>query len=868
VRRISYGQTSLTIGLFAIILVFVANGWVISSNVVALRDQQRWVSHTHEVIGTLEDILTKVTGAETASRGYLISHDRRFLDSFNSELKTSMENLVSVKALTADNPTQQESVRELDVLLRGREKAMQSTVENFERSRKVPLEDFQAGHEAMVALRRHVDIMENVERKLLSQRELAASEAYRFVQYTLSGVTAVMLLFAGLIYGLLRRHLFLQAAAAAAQARESRLRTAEADCATLVGGDKPIATIADQLVELVAQAIGAPGVNFFLVEGGSITFEAGYARSGASSQHRARSGELTYQLGDGLIGSAATRTEITQISQVPQDYFKLASSFGESTPAHLIFVPIRFQNHTVGLLEAALFRELQLEQIEWLQAAAHALGVGLNAAISRQRQQGLIEEMQRQSEELQSQQEELRTSNEELEEQAHELTQSQERLQVQQEELQQINQELEQQKAALESQSDALDERNRALEDAKAETERKAHELERTNLYKSEFLAKMSHELRTPLNSLMILSTLLHENRSGNLSAQQVEFAQTIFEAGGDLLTLINDILDLSKLEARKLMARPEPFTIAPFFDQMVAIFKPMLAAKNLDLLIEIGTDAPTELVTDRQRLQQIIRNLLSNAVKFTDSGSITLSAHAGTQPGLLKISVRDTGIGIPEEKKQLIFEAFEQADGSVSRRYGGTGLGLTISRELAYLLGGTITVQSNTSTGGGGGGGSEVGGSCFTIELPAVLKLDQDSNHVSSAPTLTGTRPPVAQKTSIALASAEAPAGAATSTASAHQIESPRPSSYAPFINRVQVETMQAAIAALPADAKTILIVEDDVTFRAAVADAARVSGFTPFEIENGETALEILRNHVPKAILLDIGLPGISGLAVLEQI
>ena len=338
--------------------------------------------------------------------------------------------------------------------------------------------------------------------------------------------------------------------------------------------------------------------------------------------------------------------------------------------------------------------------------------------------QGLTQELQSQSEELQAQQEELQQTNKELEEQAASLKASEELLQTQQEELQQTNEELEEKAQLLEEQNRRIEIKNREIELARAALEEKAEQLSLSSRYKSEFLANMSHELRTPLNSLLILAKLLGENPEANLNDKQIEFANTIYGAGSDLLVLINDILDLSKVEAGRMDVNVGDVKLSDLRDFVERSFRPVAEDKTLDFEIEVhGANVPPAIETDEQRLQQVIKNLLSNAFKFTESGGVKLrigvaegrqfaSEALSRAEAVLEFTVEDTGVGIPHDKLRLIFEAFQQADGTTSRRYGGTGLGLSISREIARLLGGEIHVAS------------EVGkGSSFTLFLPATYR-------------------------------------------------------------------------------------------------------------------------------------------------
>ncbi len=452
---------------------------------------------------------------------------------------------------------------------------------------------------------------------------------------------------------------------------------------------------------------------------------------------------------------------------------------------------------------------------------------------------------------LLEQQEQLRTSNEELQTQ-------QEELQAQQEELRQINEELEERTKQLEQQTDDILQKNSALKQNQAEMEKaqtaletKAHELELANQYKSEFLANMSHELRTPLNSLLILAQLLAQNKAGNLNDQQVEFARTIHSAGNDLLTLINDILDLSKVEAGKMEIYPKDVLLTDFVDSQKQKFRPLAEEKRLAFQIVVADDLPASLYTDMQRFQQIINNLLSNAFKFTSKGEVKLmlqrpvNGEAFFQSGLeldktIAISVTDTGIGIPKDKQQTIFDAFQQADGSTSRRYGGTGLGLSISRQLAQLLGGELALDSD-----------EGKGSIFTLYLPFLWQTSRN-------PTLSNRL----------LSQGD---DAATSNPAVSQDEDkfvyqPDEASVSPAVSKKSVpEDDRSHIT--PED-KTLLIIEDDHKFSGIILEIAREKDFKCLLAEDGKTGLQLAEQYQPNAILLDLGLPKMDGWTVMESL
>ncbi len=415
----------------------------------------------------------------------------------------------------------------------------------------------------------------------------------------------------------------------------------------------------------------------------------------------------TYRFGEGIVGQAALDNSPILLSDVPPDYMRVSSGVGDGSPLNIYVLPISYEEEVKAVIEIASFKQFSLIQQSFLDQLVVNAGCILENALGRlrlsdllQKSQVLTEELQVQSEELQSQQEELRVSNEELEEQTQSLKQSEEKLQAQQEELEQTNAELRDKAEMLEIQNKKHEVTNKEVERARAELEEKAKQLTLSSQYKSEFLANMSHELRTPLNSLLLLSKLLADNQGGNLSDKQIQFAKTIYSSGYDLLNLINDILDLAKIESGKMDVNPSKVLIKNLAEMVEISFSPIALEKKIDFNVVLDENLPSFIFSDEQRLQQVLQNLLSNAFKFTNKGEVSLHIglheHDGTTNEIIyTFSVTDTGIGIPKEKQELIFQAFHQADGTTSRKYGGTGLGLSICREIASLLGGEIVVES-----------------------------------------------------------------------------------------------------------------------------------------------------------------------------
>lgn len=434
----------------------------------------------------------------------------------------------------------------------------------------------------------------------------------------------------------------------------------------------------------------------------------------------------TLRFGEGLVGQAALENVPILLTNVPADYISIKSAHGEVKPLHVYVLPVSFKDEVNAVIEIATFQQMSATQQALLDELIDNLGIVLESIMSRiqlakllQESQALMEELQVQSEELQSQQEELRATNEELEEQTAALRESEKKLQAQQEELEQTNAELIEKAESLEIQNKKFEASNREIAIAKQVLEEQAIALEQSSKYKSEFLANMSHELRTPLNSLLILSKLLADNFGGNLTQKQIDYAKTIYSSGSDLLILINDILDLAKIESGKMEVHLGEVLISDLADYVEKNFRAVANEKGLNFSVVLHDNVPASIYNDEQRLRQVLKNLLSNAIKFTLEGRVVLeigSLEKGMGESVLSFAVVDTGIGVPEDKKYMIFEAFQQADGTTSRKFGGTGLGLSISKEIAKLLGGEIIVES-----------IEGKGSRFIFNVGDYKESDQD---------------------------------------------------------------------------------------------------------------------------------------------
>jgi CheY-like chemotaxis protein/signal transduction histidine kinase len=531
--------------------------------------------------------------------------------------------------------------------------------------------------------------------------------------------------------------------------------------------------------------------------------------------------------GEGLAGQALRDNTRKVLQHVPNAYLRVQSSLFEGQATQIVIQPLTFEGEHFGLLELAFLKGEKPVHKEFLQRAALAIAVSLKVSQTHAKLTDLYYEIQQQTEELEAQQEELRTTNEELIHKTHLLEISEEELRVQQEELQEAN-------AELEEKTKLLEQQNISIEEARDSIMRKASQLAEASRYKSEFLANMSHELRTPLNSILILAKILEENKHGNLVEEQVKYARVIHSAGNDLLNLINDVLDLAKIESGKVEVLYDDVWVSLISERMLQLFGTLAEQKGIEFKIEVGAKAPSQFVSDEHRLEQILKNLLSNAFKFTaDKGQVLLkvdqgpsdfsyrSAHLKALPAeeILRLDVIDTGVGIALEKQEIIFEAFNQEDGSTSRKYGGTGLGLSICKELAQLLGGEIHLKSKPGE-----------GSTFTLFLPVHPK--EKSNHIA--------------KSTMELLD-----------------KLPQPVQIKPQ------EKKNIPIGPTKAENKrTLLIIEDDQTFAEILQDYVKENGFDTLWAPAGEEGLHMAEQAQPDAIILDVMLPGMDGWAVLKAL
>ncbi|WP_426735398.1 HAMP domain-containing protein [Myxococcus faecalis] len=554
-----------------------------------------------------------------------------------------------------------------------------------------------------------------------------------------------------------------------------------------------------------------------------------------------------FRLGEGLVGQCALERKTILLTHVPPDYITISSGLGESAPLNIIVLPVLFEGEVKAVIELASFHTFSAIHQIFLDQLTESIGVVLNMIMANMRTEQLLQQSQGLTQELQSQ--------------SRELTQ-------QQDALKRSNSELEEKAKLLEEQNRRVEEKNNEVERARVSLEEKAEQLTVISKYKSEFLANMSHELRTPLNSLLILAKLLSDNKDGNLSTKQVEYANTIYASGGDLLSLINEILDLSKVEAGKMQVEPRDIVLTELNQFIDRGFRPVAEQKNLAFTVEVAQGTPRAIRTDPQRLQQVLKNLLSNAFKFTDEGSVKLTVKLA-EPGtrlehevlkrsryVIAFAVSDTGIGIAKDKQRLIFEAFQQADGSTARKYGGTGLGLSISREIAKLLGGEIHVSSEPRK-----------GSTFTLYLPPEY-VGPDDDGLPAMPTPLEPLMPRGSNVvpEVPLPPAPPPAPVPPAVAeSGHVLDAALPPPVDSLLPPLAVEDDRDHIRE---GDRVLLIIEDDLKFARIMVQLAREKGFKALVATRGDTGLSMANEFQPHAVTLDIQLPVVDGWSVLDRL
>jgi signal transduction histidine kinase/CheY-like chemotaxis protein/CHASE3 domain sensor protein len=799
----------LLVAILTPVLLLVVLGVVLGSQILRMSEDARWVDHTDQVIAMTARAQKQILDQETAIRGYLLTEDSTFLEIYRRA--RPLELLGELDGLIADNPTQVRRVAELKRVYTEWHALSLPIVTGAALSEGRSLPAMKDRKERMDRLRDGLTEFTTTEEELRKVR-VAASAAS-----TSSTRTLFIVLFVGsglALAFLSRRQLMaISGTYAHALSGERAARTKTEDEAwsrngalavsSAVQGELSLEDVGRHALSAIIKYVDADVGAFFSADAGVLRRRAGFGidpRAGGAD---------TFGRGEGLVGRAAESAEVLRVTDVAAepDAPEIRSGTSARLPAELVLIPLRVAGRCYGILELGFRERPSTRTVDLFDRIGETIAIAARSAEYSARLRELLEESQRQAEELQTQQEELRVANEELEEQGKVVREAQARLEERQEELTTANTRLEEQAHDLETT------RSAALG--------KADELERASRYKSEFLANMSHELRTPLNSSLILAKLLADNKEGNLSAEQIKFAQTIYGAGNDLLALINDILDLSKIEAGKIDIVNADIPLTRIAAALTRTFEPIAADRKLRFNVVIEPGTPETLTTDQQRLDQILKNLCSNALKFTDSGEVEVKV-SGTAHAL-SFAVRDTGIGIARHQQELVFEAFRQADGASTRKYGGTGLGLSISRDLARLLGGDIRLTSTVGK-----------GSTFTLTLPTTGRKE-GRGRVEIVNVREPSPPP-------------APV---------------LPASGAPSPRLVDDDRDQ-----LEPGSRVVLVIEDDARFAEILVALAHERGFKCVVAGAADEGFSLALDLVPSAILLDLHLPDHSGLSVLDRL
>ena len=892
-------ERKLLAGLGLMLALAASIGVVSYRTITGLVTTADWVEHTHQVLSEIDVLLFEINQAEAEQRNYIITGNEEYLEQYQATVTALTQKIKHLRELTRDNPAQQQRLDVIEPLLKNRLAVLEGTTElrrsqGFQAAQR--LIAFGKGKSLMDAIRQEFAEMRSEENNLLQRRYQAAQASVNNTTQFFFVLTLLIVAFLILGYCFLRSYLkerrisdeklirfppmvefaerisvgdfptplpvgfndevgqlsaslnqmlasflaIVQQTKEIAQGnynteiaprsdkdelvvafsnmtkilrestaqnqRENWFRTGQTELNERLRGEQEIIALAEGIISYVATRLNAQVGAIYLGDGKQFRLFGSYAytkRKNLSSEQK---------LGEGIVGQAALEKKTILVTNIPNDYITISSGLGEAVPRYLVVVPLVYRDVVEGVIELGSFEEFTDIHIEFLKQTAEAIAIAFNSNRSRTQIQQLLGESQVQAEELQAQQEELRQTNEELEEKAELLIKK--------------NREVER--------------KNREVEETKTALEEKAEQLALTSKYKSEFLANMSHELRTPLNSLLILSKLLADNKDANLTLKQVEYASTIYGAGTDLLNLINEILDLAKIESGTMTIEIDEVVFTTLQDDIERNFRQVAQSKGIGFTVELGTNLPRAIYTDGKRLQQVLKNLLSNAFKFTSQGQVSLQVSSVTQGwspkreilnrdgAAIAFCVSDTGIGIPDDKQRVIFEAFQQADGTTSRQYGGTGLGLSISREISNLLNGEIHLISTLGK-----------GSTFTLYLPQGELLSRGATEQGG------------------------------NGARENELKFPPVHSYspAPVQQSLPNQLLDDRATIQPGD-RTLLIVEDDVSFARILLDMAREKGFKGIVALQGDTGLALAQQFHPTAIMLDIELPVMDGWSVLDRL
>lgn len=860
-------KRNLLVSFGVSLLILIVSSTASYLSIKSLLASNNWVNHTQEVIYNLNAGGATMVDAQTSMRGFLVTGRKDFLQEYDGKDDQTADYLKKVEELTIDNEAQQAALRELRQLKTAFYNYLDEKIQDKFEGKLTLADDLDMGKRLMDEIRVILKRMERQEQQLLKERSSESGNyaTYSVILIVVAAIISILisLVFFGRILKDYNERLKLQrelqkkdieiaeritviegiATQISHGNYDIRIENSESDTLgsiayslnnmadnlgksfTLLSdnewlqagiaklnnvmiGEKSLENLTTDVIAHLAEYTNSSAGVLYLLESEELVSKAGYSYVPDKNRQR-------FKIGEGLVGQAVASEKLLELEALNPDDIKISYALGEAKPSHVVAVPLLDEKIT-GVVELATIKHFTKRDLVFLEAVGNNIGIAIKAAQNRKRLQELLEETEAQSEELRVQHTELESMNAELEVQTEKLQASEEELRVQQEELQQTNEE--------------LAERSVLLEEKNSEIQRKSEDLELTTRYKSEFLANMSHELRTPLNSILLLSRLLSENNDSNMNDEQIEFAKVIQSSGNGLLGLIDEILDLSKIEAGKMELEFLDIATNEVSESIKDLFTEVAKDKNIEFKI-VTKNAPLVIRTDKMRLEQILKNLVSNAIKFTSEGTVSLEiAKHPTDEKIVCFIVKDSGIGIPIEKQPLIFEAFQQADGSTKRKYGGTGLGLSISRELAKLLKGEITLKSTVNE-----------GSEFTLCIPIVATSQNHSiETIDLLPTL---------------------------------------SENDEKIEKLNEQNDQYLSVSIPEDVpddrdkvgegdKIILIVEDDTNFAKSLLEFTRKRGYKGIVSVRGDLALPLALAYKPVGVLLDIQLPIKSGWEVMEEL
>jgi signal transduction histidine kinase/DNA-binding response OmpR family regulator/CHASE3 domain sensor protein len=869
----------IILGFAIALLALLVIGSVVYRNLATLSEDVGRVEHTLEVLQENERLASRLFEAQSIARDYLLSGDPSAPDRFATTVGELHSVLRLLRELTSDNPAQQGRLDSLEPILDRRIEAARQLMDSRRtgdtRVSAEVAEIVREGSGLTQSIAELSSAIEAEERGLLERRELESAQATALTKATVIYGTLTAIVFVALVSTLLTRSIRSQlqgllasagrlaqgdyaervqvrsrdevgqlsvAFNAMAEQIEQRQKASAAEnwleaglsrLSRLFVVERRLDVLGNNLLSELASLLGVQhGAMYLHDDDGHLRLIAAYASLGSPA---------SIAPGQGLLGQASKERRRVLVDEVPGDYIRIGSALGETRPHSIAIIPAMLAEDVKAVIELAFLKPCSELQLTLLDRLASSLGLVVTTIQANERTARLLVQSEELTVELQEQSQRLRDSEQLLKEQQEELRQTNEELEQANEELEQANEEMEERAALLAEQKVGLERSNQEVEDSRRALERQSAQLAQTSKYKSEFLANMSHELRTPLNSLLILSKVLADNADGNLTPKQVQHARTINASGTDLLELINEILDLSKIEAGAVDLELADVRFDSFTEFMEHTFRPIAEQKRLQLAVRLDPKLGASMCTDLRRVQQIVKNLLSNALKFTQQGSVELTVRPATREWADKIEsldtaaaviafeVKDTGIGIPADRLQLIFEAFQQADAGTARKYGGTGLGLSISRELAQRLGGTLQVASELGK-----------GSVFTLYLPKEVTNAQLEYLAGQA-------------------ARELPYVAPTTSPSeARRLAAPdiEPSTLADDRDSLQ-----------PGDL-VLLAIEDDVNFSQVIADFARDKGFKVVLAQSAAGGLAWARKIRPSAITLDLRLPDADGRMVLDML